>query len=366
VTLEGVLYASLFGLAFALRFWDLGTRALHHDESIHAQWSWNLLRGDYTHSPIFHGPLYYHVQGFAFLLFGASDYTARLTAALFGMFLVGMPLLLRRQLGTVGTVAAVALIAFSPTLVYYSRFFREDIYVAVFVLGMVVAIARYLDEGRDVWLVVLGLSFTGAVLSKEGAFLTTAVFLLFLDVHLAADLAAAMVPRQPERPAVPFTADLVPSGMERAGPSPGEAPGLRRRRAAVALAVAPVAWVLAALWPFVVRLRERVGMPETLPRSGALLLLLGTFTLPLLTPALAAVAPGRRHRGVGGFPSAVVHVDALPGCVRRVELASEALGCHFRRGCPGLPDHDDVAVDESERPHQRALGLHRLLGYTAG
>ena len=58
---ELAFYAVVFAAAFALRFWDLGDRALHHDESIHAQWSWRLLQGDYTHSPIFHGPFYYHL-----------------------------------------------------------------------------------------------------------------------------------------------------------------------------------------------------------------------------------------------------------------------------------------------------------------
>ena len=131
---EVALYVAVFALAFALRFWDLGGRALHHDESIHAQWSWSLIQGSYHHSPIFHGPLYYHLQGLVFLLFGASDYTSRVSAAIFGTALVALPLLLRKRLGPVGTLAAVALIAFSPTLVYYSRFFREDIYMAGFTL----------------------------------------------------------------------------------------------------------------------------------------------------------------------------------------------------------------------------------------
>src|SRR5687767_6272543 len=74
-------YVAVFAAAFALRFWDLGTRALHHDESIHSQWSWNLL--NYEHSPIFHGPFYYHVQGAIFFLFGSSDYTSRMAPALF-------------------------------------------------------------------------------------------------------------------------------------------------------------------------------------------------------------------------------------------------------------------------------------------
>ena len=88
---EFVAYAIILGLAIALRFADLGTRALHHDESIHAQWSWSLLQGSYHHSPVFHGPFYYHAQALVFLIFGANDYTSRVSAAIFGTAIVAAP-----------------------------------------------------------------------------------------------------------------------------------------------------------------------------------------------------------------------------------------------------------------------------------
>ncbi|MDZ7728224.1 MAG: TIGR03663 family protein [Dehalococcoidia bacterium] len=191
LTVEVGVYAVIFALAFGFRFWDLGANALHHDESIHAQWSWDLARGQYTHNPIFHGPLYYHVQAFVFWVLGASDYTARASAAIFGMVLVGLPLLLRRHLGALGSIAAVAFIAFSPTIVYYSRFMREDIYMAVFILLMAAAMWRYMDTGRDRWLVVFALALAGAFATKEATFLMVAIFLLFTNACIAADLARA-------------------------------------------------------------------------------------------------------------------------------------------------------------------------------
>src|SRR5690606_36057518 len=124
--------------------------------------------GDYTHSPIFHGPFYYHFQGLVFFLFGANDYTSRVSAAISGMVIVALPLLLRKWLGTVGTLAAVGLLALSPTLVYYSRFVREDIYMAAFVLAMVCCIWRYVDSGRERWLVVFTVGFIGSMTTKEG------------------------------------------------------------------------------------------------------------------------------------------------------------------------------------------------------
>ena len=251
-------YAAVFALSTWLRFWDLGSRALHHDESIHAQWSWNLL--DYHHSPIFHGPFYYHVQGAVFFLFGSSDYTSRLSAAIFGLGIVALPLLLRRKLGVAGTAATVLFIAFSPTLVYYSRFFREDIYMAFFTLLMAAAMWRYVEEGRERWLVWFALAFTGAMTTKEGTFLVVAAFLVYLDLYLAAQLATQTLAKRDLN--TPF------------------------RRFVLTGALAPWAWAVAGLWPFLRSLKRRLDWDDDLPRSGDLLVLLMTFTFVLLTPAL--------------------------------------------------------------------------------
>ncbi|MBI2765581.1 MAG: TIGR03663 family protein [Chloroflexi bacterium] len=259
ISWEIALYAALFAAAFALRFVDLGGRALHHDESIHAQWSWRLLQGDYTHDPVFHGPLYYTSEALVFLLFGASDYTSRVSAAIFGMVLVTLPLLIRRWLGPVGTFAAVALIAFSPTLVYYSRFFREDIYMAVFVMLMVAALWRYVEDGRDRWLYLFAFAFTGAMATKEATYLVVAVFLVFLMIAQGAELAQAT---------------LAARGTNTTA-----------RRTALTVPLAIVAVPVAAFWSYIPGVRRRMDWAR-LPRTGDVLVLLGTFTLPLLTPVL--------------------------------------------------------------------------------
>ena len=288
---EVLAYAILLLIAFAVRFWDLGTQALHHDESIHAQWSWGLLQGNYNHSPVFHGPFYYHFQAAAFFLFGASDYTSRLTPAISGMVLVALPLLLRSRLGPAGTLAAVAFIGLSPTLVYFSRFMREDIYMAAFTMMMVVAMWRYLDDGRHRWLYLFAAGFVGNVLTKEGSFLVFAAYLIFLNIYLATQLAQASLRARSERL---FRADLARelASSKTASPTPETETRLRAgsnlntpfRRALLTVGFSPWAWALAALWPFLGRLRTRLDWPESLPRTGDLLVLLGTLCLPLLTP----------------------------------------------------------------------------------
>ena len=52
--------------------------------------------------------------------------SSRLVPAIFGAVLVGMPYLLRKQIGMPAVIIAAVLLMFSPTLFYYSRFFRND------------------------------------------------------------------------------------------------------------------------------------------------------------------------------------------------------------------------------------------------
>ena len=249
---EVYCYIIIFVAAAVLRLWDLGSVTLHHDESIHAFWSWQLaFEGHYIHDPIFHGPFYYFVQAFTFLVFQDSDYTARLSVAFFGILLTALPLLLRRHLGAVGTIAAMAFIAFSPSLVYYSRFFRGDIYIAVFTLCMVIAIWRYLVTGRHRWLLVFAGSIVGIFLTKEMAYLEAAIFLLLLNALLSGDLAK-----------MTFSMN-------------------RKKQVLCVIVLMPVAWLCAALWPLIGKIRTRLEWKD-LPRSGDLLILLGTLILPLL------------------------------------------------------------------------------------
>ena len=76
ITLDGELaaYLAIVGLSFALHFWNLGARALHHDESLHATYSWYLYKGaGYKHDPLMHGPVLFHLTALMYFLFGVSD-----------------------------------------------------------------------------------------------------------------------------------------------------------------------------------------------------------------------------------------------------------------------------------------------------
>jgi uncharacterized protein (TIGR03663 family) len=112
-----LLVLAITAVALVLRLVDLGARAMHHDESLHATFSWYLAEGrGYEHNPLMHGPLLFHLTAGAFKLFGDSEFVARLPMALAGTALVATPLLLRRWLGSVGVVVAAVALTLSPSL----------------------------------------------------------------------------------------------------------------------------------------------------------------------------------------------------------------------------------------------------------
>ena len=58
IFIEIGLYLTIFIGALLLRLYNLGDRAMHHDESLHAFHSWQLSEGlGLIHNPMMHGPL---------------------------------------------------------------------------------------------------------------------------------------------------------------------------------------------------------------------------------------------------------------------------------------------------------------------
>ena len=204
-------YVVLAVAAAAMRFWELGSRAFHHDESLHAFYSWNLYAGDgYIHNPMMHGPFQMEATAGLFFLFGDDDYTARLLYAIAGTALVLMPLLFRSRLGDWGALFTSMMLAFSPAMLYYSRFARNDILMAVWALGIVIAMWRYFDEdakgpqeessaletddeeaadpppkmGKAIYLYITAALLAFAFASKESAYLITGTMGLYLVLVL--------------------------------------------------------------------------------------------------------------------------------------------------------------------------------------
>ena len=115
LTVETGLYLLFFLTAIASRFWELGVKGLHHDESLHSVYSNHYYLGaGYVHSPMMHGPLQFHYIDFFYTLFGATNDTARYASAVCGIFVVMSPFFLRRQLGRWPALIATFLFLISP------------------------------------------------------------------------------------------------------------------------------------------------------------------------------------------------------------------------------------------------------------
>ena len=174
-------YAALMVVAAVMRLWDLDLRAMHHDESLHAYFAFQLSSGaGYQHDPMMHGPLQMEATAGLFRLLGDSDFTARLLYAIAGVVLVGMPYFFRQRLGNLGALLVAVMFLFSPTLLYFSRFARNDILMAVFTFGLVITMWRYLDEGKNKYLYLFAGLLALAFATKETAYVVTVALGLYL------------------------------------------------------------------------------------------------------------------------------------------------------------------------------------------
>lgn len=177
LTFEQGLYLLLGVLSLLAHLWALGDRALHHDETLHAAYSWNLFTGQgYIHDPLLHGPFLYHLGALQFFLFGDNDFTARLSAALFGVVLTLLPYLLRRELGRPAALLASIYLLISPAFLYVGRFFRHDIYSIVFELLVFIAIVRYASTRQARWLYIGAAAFGLMAVNQETSYLFSLIF----------------------------------------------------------------------------------------------------------------------------------------------------------------------------------------------
>ena len=215
-------YASLIVVGLAMRLWDLGSRAMHHDESLHALHSWNLYSGvGYQHNPMMHGPFQFEANAALFLVFGDSDTTARLLYAVMGTILIGMPLLFRSRLGRVGAMGVAVLLTASPTLLYFSRFARNDILMAVWTFGLVICMWRFFDEGRKRYLYISAALLALAFATKESAYLVVGIlglwsFLLAVHPHIRQALGSVEIQGVPPPVALGRVARGIWSSCDRA------------------------------------------------------------------------------------------------------------------------------------------------------
>ena len=180
---QRVWFAAILGIAAATRLLDLGSRALHHDESIHAATALQrLFEFPYVYDPLYHGPFLYFAVALVFALTDISDGAARLLPAISGIALVcAVGYLLRDGLGRFGTPLAMLGLTLSTAFLYYSRFLRNDIFIALLTLLAMAALYRYLREPRRRWVLLAATAFGISLVTKENAYISGFIFTVALS-----------------------------------------------------------------------------------------------------------------------------------------------------------------------------------------
>lgn len=182
-------FIGIFLLAVFLRLYLLDMRVFHHDESAIGIITYKLFKeGIYSYDPLFHGPFMPIVTTEMFRFFGDSDYSARLLPAFFGAFMLFLLIPLRRYIGTTGMLITALFLALSPSFLYYSRFFREDIFIAFFSLLILICVVKYAEKHAEesysymrlFYLFSGGAALASMAALKENAYIAMFLIILFL------------------------------------------------------------------------------------------------------------------------------------------------------------------------------------------
>lgn len=196
-----LLFALLLVASIIAHLYGLGRMALHHDESIHAWMSWKFYTGaggficwggrvsaTYCYDPVYHGPSLYVLTLFSYVLFGDGDMQARLPQAAAGIALVASAWMLRPYLGTRGALLAGVLLAFTPTLLYYTRFARHDGLMVLWTFWIVIGFFRYIDTAQPRYLYLLAVGIALALATHELYYILGFIFGWFLIIRVLYEL----------------------------------------------------------------------------------------------------------------------------------------------------------------------------------
>jgi predicted membrane-bound mannosyltransferase len=191
--IQGAAFVMIVAFAALLRFWHLGVRTFHADESVHSLIAAQFSRGAaYEHLPATHGPLHYMGTAAAFAIVGDGDFTARALPAIAGVALTALPFAFARHIGRAGAIAAALLLAVSPSLLYYSRFAGPEIYLAFLTAALAMTIWRYLSGPHRAWLYLMSALLAFMFVSTEMALMVAPIFIVYLAYLTGRDLVQQM------------------------------------------------------------------------------------------------------------------------------------------------------------------------------
>ncbi|MBE0699926.1 MAG: TIGR03663 family protein, partial [Anaerolineaceae bacterium] len=174
--IENILIFIILLMAILSRFVLLGERVMSHDEVNHVVPSYELYQGrGYRHDPVTHGPFQFHIVALSYFLFGDSDTSSRIPAALFSVAAVGfLVFAFRRYLGRSGAIIAGLLFTISPYMMFYGRYTRNEGFIELIGVVLLYGILRYLEKGDRTSMFLVTIATVMHFCIKETAYIYTA------------------------------------------------------------------------------------------------------------------------------------------------------------------------------------------------
>jgi len=194
-------------------------RPMHTDEAVHAYNFRGLLEdGIYKYDPHeYHGPTLNYFTLIPAWLGGShtyteiTEFTVRIVPVIFGVAVILLTIWIADGLGLAAVFAAV-FVALSPAMVFYSRYYIQEMLLVCFTFGVIACGYRYARSRRLPWAVMTGV-FAGlmhatketAVIAFGSMFLALTLVLLMhrrsvresltgiKPIHLLLGLAAAVI-----------------------------------------------------------------------------------------------------------------------------------------------------------------------------
>jgi uncharacterized protein (TIGR03663 family) len=173
-TKTSLLLFTIILVAAVFRLYGLSLRPMHTDEAVHAFKFGQLLEnGTYIFDKNeYHGPTLNYLTLLPARLASYSTFASldesilRLVPALAGLLTVLVLTLLAGSIGWKKVLTASLLLAVSPPLVYYSRYYIHETLLILFNLGFIVFLYRYLRSGRAAWIIAAGV-FGGLMVATK-------------------------------------------------------------------------------------------------------------------------------------------------------------------------------------------------------
>ena len=162
LSLETALYGLIFLAVLGVRLLNLGAHPLNDVEAREALAVLAQLRGQADPALSPNSPAYFFITYFSFLVFGASEASARLGPALAGSALVLVPSLFRDLLGRPAALASSGVLAVSASLLAASRS-ADGTLPALLALAVAAgALWRFLRNGRTAWVLAAAAALAAA------------------------------------------------------------------------------------------------------------------------------------------------------------------------------------------------------------